>query len=471
MRDLALAVTFLRRGGWSRAVLVAVCTGLVSGLLLVAVVVLRVGDAAGFAVAEDGGTTTYPGTEVLGNLVSDEGVRPGYVFALLLVCLGPLALLQQAVRLGTAARERRLAALRVAGATPGEVRRLAAWEVGLPALVGGLLGYPVFLALRGVFGGVPETAYAGQWSRELMLVPTTVSVPAWQVLSVAALAGGAGVLAGVLASRRVVVSPLGLSRRTRGTAPRPWLALALAAASAGLLALSVRAGGGDAATAIAGVLCAVLAVLAVASWAAYRLARLVARRASSVPALLAARRLVADPRPAGRAAASAGAIALIAGAGGPFLLDLTDTAGGDGASLRDVEALYLVPVILVGVVLLATLGLVVLSMTVHSVESLSERKRAVASLGALGIEEDVLVRALRWEVGLAAVPVTIIGVVLSSAVFGLLSDDVTQGFGVLVVGLVDVTVVGLVLLAVLATSGLTRPWLRRAVDPGNLRTA
>ena len=39
------------------------------------------------------------------------------------------------------------------GRHAGEVRRLGAWEVGLPALAGGFLGYLVFGVLRAMFGG------------------------------------------------------------------------------------------------------------------------------------------------------------------------------------------------------------------------------------------------------------------------------------------------------------------------------
>ena len=120
--DLGLVWSFLRSGGGPRAVLIALCTALVSGVLMVALTVVLF---------------TWSSSreqEQVSNLVADGGVRGGYVFALLLICVAPLALLRQVLRLGTATREQRLAALRLAGATPADVRRLSALEVGLPAL-------------------------------------------------------------------------------------------------------------------------------------------------------------------------------------------------------------------------------------------------------------------------------------------------------------------------------------------------
>ena len=98
-----LAWTLARAGGLPRMLLVAACTAVVSGLLMVAVALLLL--------------PPQP-DELLFNLVADPGVRGGTAFGTVLLTLPALMLLNQAVRLGTAARERRLAALRLAGATP-----------------------------------------------------------------------------------------------------------------------------------------------------------------------------------------------------------------------------------------------------------------------------------------------------------------------------------------------------------------
>lgn len=293
-RDVELSAAFLRHGGRARAAMIATCTTLVSALLLVAVTVVLLG-------------TGRDQPERLANVAADPGVRAGYVFALLLICVAPLTLLRQVLRLGTAAREQRLAGLRLAGATPADVHRLAAVEVGLPALVGGALGYPAFLVLRAVFGGqlspAANPAYGPTYDAvrlELSLVPVSVAPTWWQVLLVVALVGAAGAVAGLSAARGVTVSPLGVSRRAPRRAPRPW-GLVLMLLSVPAFVLSYRAGSWTygATFGIAFVALLVIGLLVLTPWIAYRVGTTVSARASSPHVLLAACRLAADPRPPG----------------------------------------------------------------------------------------------------------------------------------------------------------------------------
>jgi hypothetical protein len=452
--ELGLVGSFLRSGGWPRAALVALCTALVSGLVLVALtVVLFSSDSS-------------RDQEQLSNLVIEDGIRGGYVFALLLICVAPLVLLRQVVRLGTAAREQRLAALRLAGATPGEVRRIGAVEVGLPALAGGLLGYLVFGFLRVVFGGGANGS-GSEVARQLRLVPTTVHPAWWQVLLIAFGVGLVGVLAGATASRGLLISPLGVSRRAPRSAPRPWGALILVLAVA-LFRESLTSGTGNDELYVTAFLAAlILGLIALAPWVAYRVGRAVAARASSVPLLIAGRRLATDARPAGRAAAAVGAIAMVAGGGGVLLADLPSSYDGDGG-FGAVEPFYTVPLALVGVVLLAALLLVVFSMAVHGVESLIDRKRSVASLVALGASAQDLERVQRWEVGLVAVPMAVIGVVIGTGPY---LWSLTGSRYAWIPLLVDAVTIALVWLAVGVSTRLTRPWLVRAAAAENLRTA
>lgn len=450
--ELRLVGSFLRTGGGPRAVLVAGCTALVSGLVLVALTVVLFSRGS-------------REREQLSNLVIEDGVRGGYVFALLLICVAPLVLLRQVVRLGTAAREQRLAALRLAGATPGEVRRIGAVEVGLPALAGGLLGYLVFGFLRVVFGGGASGAES-EVARQLRLVPTTVHPAWWQVLLIALGVGLVGVLAGATASRGLLISPLGVSRRAPRSAPRPWGALLLVLAVVLFQESLNSASGNDDLYAAAFLAALVLGLIALAPWVAYRIGRAVAARASSVALLIAARRLATDARPAGRAAAAVGAIAMLAGGGGVLLSELPSSY--DGGDFGDVEPFYTVPIAVAGVVLLAALLLVVFSMAVHGVESLIDRKRSVASLVALGASAQDLERVQRWEVGLVAVPMAVIGVVIGTVPYLWLLSGSRYAWIPL---LVDAVTIALVWLAVGVSTRLTRPWLVRASAPANLRTA
>jgi len=134
---IRLGWTLTRAGGWLRFVLLASCTAVVTAPLLVVVSLARLPE--------------YP-NERLFSLVAESGTRGGTAFGVALLTVPPLLLLlYQAVRLGTASRERRYAALRLAGATPLEVRRLGAVEVGVSALVGSAAGVLDYLTRCGDF--------------------------------------------------------------------------------------------------------------------------------------------------------------------------------------------------------------------------------------------------------------------------------------------------------------------------------
>ena len=470
--DLVLAGAFLRNGGIGRAILVACCTAMVSGLLFVALAVFL------YTVAT---SATFGGTErnaeILGGLINDANVRAGYLTGVLLITLAPLTLLRQVLRLGTAAREQRLAGLRLAGATPADVRRLARMEVGLPAFVGALTGYLVFLGLRAVFGGVPrdDVVFADYDPifNELRLIPTTVSPAWWHVVLVAMAVGLGGAFAGGAATRRVQVTPLGVSRREPARPPRPWVALCLFVLGLAGLGSTVIGGrlGNSTLVGIATVVFVVTGLLLLTPWLAYIAGRFVVARASTAHVLLAGRRLVTDPRPAGRAAAAIGVIGLVAGFGSVIVTDLPSSSGM-GRGFRGVEPFYTVPSVLVALVLVLSLALIVFSLAVHGAETLMDRKRAIASLAAAGATEVDLVRAQRWEVGLVAVPVTVAGLVLGTvpALVALSADGTIAGAYAWIPVAANLATAGCALLAVLLATTVTRPWLRRAASAANLRT-
>jgi hypothetical protein len=425
------------------------CTALVSTLLLVVVAFARLPESP---------------DEVLFNLVADPGTRAGTAFATALLTLPPLLLLYQAVRLGTAARDRRLAALRLAGATPGEVRRLGALEVGVPALAGSLGGIALYWLLRQVLGGSPaqvafdSNGYVSTLS--LRLVPTSVAPQWWEALLVVLGTTVAGVVVGARAARGVVVTPLGVSRRQSPAPPRPW-GLLLLLASVLLVPVALTLGSLSAVAPLAIVGLAILGAISLAPWAAYRAGRFAESRTASPARLLAARRLVADPRPAGRAAAAVGAIALVSGGGAALAADLMMSNNDD--------PFYYKSLALVAGALLVALLVAIGTLAVHSVESLLDRKRSVASLVALGMPLDELESAQRWEARLVAMPMATAGVLLGSTTLVVMGGRVSPM--ALLVILADVVVtLGLVRLAIIAAVRMTRPWAVRAASAANLRT-
>ncbi len=442
---IRLALTLTRAGGWPRMLLLGSCTAVVCALLLVVVTFARL--------------PAQP-DEVLFALVADPGTRGGTAFATALLTLPPFLLLYQAVRLGTAARDRRLAALRLAGATSGEVRRLGALEVGLPAFVGSISGIALFWLLRQVLGG--DAQYAVHNS--LKLLPTSVSPRWWEALLVVIGTTLAGVLVGARASRGVIVTPLGVSRRQTSPPPQPW-GLVLLGAAALLAALVSNGEYYSDATVIAMVGLAVLGVISLAPWAAYRAGSFAEARTASPAILLGARRLVAEPRPAGRAAAAVGAIALVSGGGAGIAADLV--------TAENYDSYYYVSLALAAAALLTALVVAMGALAVHSVESLLDRKRSVASLAALGMPLDELENARRWEARLVTMPMAAVGVLLGAGSMTWLAmmDNQPSPLALMVLLLDVVATLALVWLAINLAVRVTRPWAIRAASVINLRTA
>lgn len=285
---------------------------------------------------------------------------------------------------------------------------------------------------------------------------------------VVAVVGLLGVVVGALASRGVVVSPLGVSRGARRTPPRGWLpavSIASGAVLVGFIYVPFFELWWAQVALMIGIALLVFGVLAAAPWVAYRTGRAVAGRTSSPSMLLASRWLVMDARAAGRAAAAIGVIALVSGGASAMLASLLKDSRYSG---YHVDAMYSVPTALVFTVVLAALVVATFALVVHGVESLTDRRRSLASLAAEGVSLQVLERALRWEVVLASVPTSVlalVGVGLAGSAT-LLGDPLALTLN----SALAVITLALIWLALVVSTRLVRPWLRRAVDPANLRT-
>lgn len=197
-------------------------------------------------------------------------------------------------RLSAATRETRLAAVRLAGATQSQLRLLAATEVGVAAALGTWLGVPLQLALRpalanGVIGGLQMFPSD--------LTPPTV-VTATILLALPALA----IVMSTTTMRRLLVSPLGVTRHVR-TTHAGWRWILVLAAGLGVLAWAASHHDalkrlGDTSTAIivgGSLMCVGLGLVGSATWSAWAIARRFAGSAPSVATMLGFRRLEAEP--------------------------------------------------------------------------------------------------------------------------------------------------------------------------------
>jgi ABC-type lipoprotein release transport system permease subunit len=127
-----------------------------------------------------------------------------------------------------------------------------------------------------------------------------------------------------------------------------------------------------------------------------------------------------------------------------------------------------VPIAVTGGVLVVALVLVVFSTSVHGVETLMDQKRSIASLAALGASSDELERVQRWEIGLVAVPMAVLGILVGSApIAAYVFFDPARAW---IPGAVDAATLAVTLLAIQVSTRLTRPWLAQALAATNLRT-
>lgn len=222
-----------------------------------------------------------------------EWILAGSAVALVLPVL---ILIGTASRLSAARREQRFAAMRLVGATPGQISVVAAEEAIVASLVGVAVGFALFFLLRPLLYRVPFTGTP--------LAQGDLSLHGIDAVLVAVLVPIAAAASAHLALRRVRVSPLGVTRRAR-SAPLRIVRLVPLLTGIGLLAFFDAAGkppsnnGQLLELLVAFVLLMVGLVLA-GPWFTTAGSRIMASRGSRPAALIAGRRLLDNPKAAFR---------------------------------------------------------------------------------------------------------------------------------------------------------------------------
>lgn len=448
---MSVLVLLLVRGQQRRQlVTTAACAGVVAVLLLLVVAVLRL-----------------PGQvdEYLFPLLSDAGLRPGVVLALILLTTPVLLLLYQLLRLGTTARSRRLAVLRVAGATPLQVRLLSTAELLVPALLGAaVLGPAGYAVLRLALGGTRTDDAAGLDEPRITsgFVPVSVSPTVLDGVCVVVVVGLLCGLIGWLVSRDVITSAHAHARRAASRRPRPWPLLLLVAGF--VVAVPLLA---NTLAVVIGIGLAALGLLLSGPWVAARAGRRASRRAGTAAALLAGARADADPWAAGRAVAPIAVVGLVGAGAASVLVDVIAYGG--------LEAFFVVSLSLVALAMLLVLVFVVFSLAAHAVETLSEHRRSTAALAACGAPLDVLHLSLVAEARLLARPAATLGLITGTAALVVVTapgDNDPTLLALLGTALVVLLLLfGLIEIAARAAARLVRPWLLSATSPDALRTA
>lgn len=422
--------------------LTAVGAGLATGFALAAV-----------AIAAIRGSRTVP----FGNGLLDEpGERSGVVLTLVLLLVPVLGFLGQCARVGAVHRDRRLAALRLAGATPAQVRRIAALETGLACLLGAVLAtvYSVLFLLA-------------EWRQPPALLWLAIAV-------VAAAVPVLGALVGVLALRRLVASPLGRVRRVppregRGPGmPIPMAALGLL--FVGLLVAPNTFGGYETAPVL--VFAVVIVTGVGALWltgvTARFTGRVLAARTADPATLIAAERLRDDPWAAARTHA---AVLLVTTVGTGFVgvreVLLTSLRERGESMLAAPMSFYTTGADLTGAAVLVALVITLCGLGVGTAESVATRRRGLAAQAAAGVPRAVLGRALLLETALPLAPALLLaggGGLLIGGWFAGIAHDGSRS-----VPYTALLVPPAVYVCCLLAAATSLPLLRRSVRPAELR--
>ncbi|MGF0115472.1 FtsX-like permease family protein [Promicromonospora sp. Marseille-Q5078] len=374
---LHLAPLFTRRRDGDRLALAlpVAAFAVVTALLLVVL-----GGAQAFFGWDDELASTYATLAVI-------------AVVLLLVPLATVG--ASAARLAARRRDERLASLRLLGATTGTITALTVLEAAVTALVGavlGVVGYAVLAPVVGLLQFRGEALGAQMW------------VPWWwlplAVLGVALLAAASA----VLGLRAVVVTPLGVRTRQRpGTAHwvRVVIAVGVLVVGLGLMQVLGVLGELGGIVAIVGTLAAIfggmlLALDALGPWFVRVRARRQARKAGTVPRLLAARMILEDPKAAWRQVSGVAMTSFVGvfGAVGLAMADMTSTEGMDADErwlMQDVSTGVLVTVAVSFLMVACSVG-------INQAAATLDRAAVHVSLDRLGVPRSVMSGASRRAV-------------------------------------------------------------------------
>ncbi|MBB2986196.1 FtsX-like permease family protein [Terracoccus luteus] len=349
-----------------------------------------------------------------------------------------------AARLAIARRDQRLAALRLAGATSAQVTVMTLAEAALQALLGALGGVVLYAAALPLVARLEFQATPFEL-RELV-------VPVWQLLAVVAGVVVLAMVSGLSSLARVVVSPLGVAART--TPKRlSLLRVVVAAVAVGAWVLVIspmddpEAGNDQRGLIVLLLGGLILAVNTVGPFVVMLVGRLVARFAPTAPVLLAARRIVDDPRSTWRAVGALGLAIIIVG-----FTNVVSAAerqsGPDAVFTADLRTGALVTLTVITIVGATSTGVVQASRVL-------DQRAQYRSLSLAGTSLRTLHRARTVEVALPLVVTVVVSAGFALAVVAPFAS--AQDAGLVTRFAVAVTAAsGLMLASVLASRSLVR---------------
>jgi FtsX-like permease family len=181
------------------------------------------------ALRDTDGAVEIRGIEQPGMRISLYGFYRFLISLVAALIVGPVVVFVAMVtRIGTARRERRFAAIRLAGATRLQTAALAATETAGAATAGTLLGWLGYLAARPAVVGHVTLGHG------IPIFLEDLAAPVRQMALVLVAVPVLAVATTVVALHRVHISPLGAHRRERRRSPRDWRLVPLVAGVVGV---------------------------------------------------------------------------------------------------------------------------------------------------------------------------------------------------------------------------------------------
>ncbi|MGI5198007.1 FtsX-like permease family protein [Streptomyces sp. CA-288835] len=443
MDDLRLAWQLTRgsdRREWLRVLLTAVGAALATAFGL-----------AALGIGAVRGNVEFP---YLNGLLDEPGVRHGVVAALLLLLVPVLGFLAQCARIGAVHRDRRLASLRLVGATAPQVRRIAALEAGLACLLGSVVAAAVCIPSVLLLWDRPPLWLWAAFAGATLVVPVVAA------------------LVSVLALRRVVASPLGWVRRVRPErGASALLTLGVPTLLVGAGATLVLKGGRDLSyaafplAALGAVTLTAVGSVAISGGTAKLMGRWLAARTDNPAVLIAAERLRTDPWAAARTHAAVLLVTIV----GVSFLGIRQLLLDDLNADRHVEnmAFYTTGINLTAAAVLLALTITLSGLAVGAAESLATRRHGLAAQAAAGVPQAVLGRALLLETALPLAPAMLLAGLGGTAVY--LAYGIVAKASVPL--LLPLLFPAMVYASCLLAAATALPLLRRVVQPGELRYA
>jgi hypothetical protein len=447
----------------NRVRLVSIAVAGCGMFLLAALAILTItGDVQGQSCADDvcPAVVVNPGLAKFAPYLAQRGLRGGTALGAVLLVIPFVLFGVQALRTGTAARERRLAALSLAGATRPQLRRLAFLEGTRAAAIGAVLAGPAYLLLWLVFGVLLPDGW------KMLPDPGWAVAAGWPVLVVLlALAGG---LAARAAARPATISPLGLTRRAaRGLGPSSVVGLILPVIVV-VLVVAVPLGLRPSMYNVIFPIALLVALVALAinggPWLIQLIGVFAIRR--GLVTSMAGRRLLADVRSPGR---GVGVLIAVGIAFSVIALGVASLLLPEDGSHYDDLGFYLVGYLAAGIGGLVACVVASGSLVVGATEQVLDGRRGTAVLVSLAASPSFVSRVVRRQLLLAAVPAAGIGALLGWSLAGYPYAD--SGLGLLVAlpcGL-GCSVLAAWIGALVAARAV-RPAILAASTPDNLRT-